>query len=54
MPDILDDLEDLYKQAIQNAANYNVASCCERAMAEIRVLRAEKKALCSALWEDRK
>jgi len=37
--DILDDLEDLYKQATTERSHNYVASCTQRAIAEIRKLR---------------
>jgi len=39
MPDILDDLIDLKKQATTERSHYYVASCCDRAIAEIIRLR---------------
>lgn len=41
MPDILDDLKDLHKQATTERSHYYVASCCERAIAEIESLRRQ-------------
>ena len=40
MADILDDLEDLHKQATTEHSHYYVASCCKRAIEEIERLRA--------------
>jgi hypothetical protein len=38
--DILEDLADLHKQATTERSHYYVASCCQRAIAEIERLRA--------------
>lgn len=40
-PDILDDLEDLLKQATTERSHYYVAKCCRAAIAEIRRLRSK-------------
>lgn len=40
MTDILDDLVDLKKQATTERSHFYVAGCCDRAITEIRVLRA--------------
>jgi hypothetical protein len=37
--DILEDLEDLHKQATTEHSHYYVAGCCVRAIAEIKRLR---------------
>lgn len=38
-PDILDQLEDLLKQATTERSHYYVAKCCRDAIAEIKRLR---------------
>ena len=38
-PDILDELEDLLKQATTERSHYYVAKCCRKAIAEIKRLR---------------
>jgi len=38
-PDILDELEDLLKQATTERSHYYVAKCCRSAIAEIKRLR---------------
>ena len=40
MPDILDDLADLHKQATVERSHYYVGSCVRRAIEEIENLRA--------------
>ena len=40
MPDIVEDLRDLHKQATTERSHYYVAKCCERAIDEIETLRA--------------
>ena len=39
--DVLDDLEDLLKQATTERSHFYVASCCRRAIEEIKRLRSE-------------
>ena len=39
MSDILDDLEDLYKQATTERSHNYVGSCCKRAIIKIKELR---------------
>ena len=39
--DILDDLEDLLKQATTERSHFYVASCCHRAIEEIKRLHSE-------------
>jgi hypothetical protein len=43
--DILQQLEDLHKQATTERSHYYVASCCKAAIAEIVLLRAKVKLL---------
>jgi hypothetical protein len=43
--DILQQLEDLHKQATTERSHYYVASCCKAAIAEIVLLRTKVKLL---------
>lgn len=47
MSDILEDLVDLHKQATTERSHFYVASCCARAIAEIKAAPAAMKAMVS-------
>ncbi len=51
--DILDDLEELRKQATEERSHYYVKSCVERAIIEIRTLRILAKGVAEAVAEFR-